>query len=318
MTTTPPLNPRKEPILTIDVGAGGHGDTVALCWLAEGYKQMGERTVLATVDNNHKRTIEMFGQETIWDVSTPLKSGHRAPWYGVELGKFRGSRPRMEVWGSCMPGQPKPVRPPFLPRPEIVDEMDKVIKSMYGDEPFVMVFPWVAWAGRRWPFANWIEMADILRRRGVPCLFTTDMGPRGDNILRCRRGPAWLKFIYGYGWEHNAIVCQRAAAVVGVDSGGVWTAATVGAPTLALMGPTKNVFGGIPNVQEMAVDQNRQWCVGCMFQGDAGYRSACGYACQALLALKPGEVADRLFEMVKYKSRALPQLAEVGSAESAT
>lgn len=312
-----PLDPN-EPVLTVDVGAGGAGDTIALCWLAEGYKQTGRRMVLATVDKGRARMVTMFGQETLWDVSTPLKAGGNAPWYApLELTKLRGSQSRLRVWGSAMPGQPTPVRPPFLPDPVIRAEMEGLIGGMYGEEPFVLIFPWVAWAGRRWPLANWIEMADILRRRGVPCLFTTDAGPRGDNIRRLKNGPSWLKFIYGYGWEHNAIVCQKAGAVVGVDSSGAWLAATVGAPTIALMGPTKNVFGGIPNVEEMSVGTQRQWCTGCMFQRDSGYRDSCGYACQALLELKPGEVADRLYEKVKGGARALPQL-EVLSGQSAT
>ena len=122
-------------------------------------------------------------------------------------------------------------------------------------------------AMKRWPAERFGELARTLRdRRGLPVLVTAGPGEEAlaEEVaaLSCgaaRRGPE-TKSLADLG-----ALLQRAAVVVGADTGPVHMAAVLGAPTVALFGPKDpGVYG--PRGARTRVVWKRIWCSPCLLR----------------------------------------------------
>lgn len=107
------------------------------------------------------------------------------------------------------------------------------------DIPYVVIHPGAGGRRKCWPVERFVRVAERLREHRTPCVFV--LGPveletwPGEKADRVRRaGPTLL----APPLSALAGVLAGAAAMLGNDSGASHLAAAVGAPTIALFGPT--------------------------------------------------------------------------------
>jgi ADP-heptose:LPS heptosyltransferase len=117
---------------------------------------------------------------------------------------------------------------------------------------------------KRWPAGRWADLARRLRdERGLPVLLTAGPGEEAlaDEVAAAsggaaRRAPATRSLA-----ELGALL-QRAAVVVGADTGPVHLAALLGTATVALFGP-KDPAVYAPRGPRVGVVWKRIWCSPC-------------------------------------------------------
>jgi heptosyltransferase-1 len=99
---------------------------------------------------------------------------------------------------------------------------------------FILASPSAGWGAKQWPIANYVALAERLRREfGIPLVLN---GPEPI----CAAGPDF--HVSGIAGLIDAT--RRATAVVGVDSGPLHIAAALGKPGVAIYGPTDPAING--------------------------------------------------------------------------
>ena len=139
----------------------------------------------------------------------------------------------------------------------------------------VLLVPGAGMAVKRWPDAHWVELAGLLRAAGHGVSAVGEL----DGVIPL--APTDLRGLAAC----FAALGGRGGVVVGGDTGPVRVAAAVGAPTVALFGPTLAVrygleegrslqgFPGCPHRRPTAItEQVCWWDAGCPL-------SATGPAC---------------------------------------
>jgi hypothetical protein len=247
--------------------------------------------------HNHRQVLQMLGQvvdprseqNTAPEHERGIRLGAAFPAYQqIELRIDRGKSRRVDVWWPRVDNQPPaPARPPFLaPKPESEWAQRAAQDRRAGRRKLALLFPFSEYSVRTWPMAYWLDLAWGLEAEGVSTAAFYPSG-RGD-------GGLGFPFAYwGHSWRQIAAWMQHADLVIGNDSGPTHLAATIGTPTLGIMGPTSNIFTHAENARELRVTADQVSCVGCHFAGERGYRKACDYQCRALLMLDPGEVLSQ-------------------------
>lgn len=108
--------------------------------------------------------------------------------------------------------------------------------------PLVLFHPWPGGsqaAKKRWPLENWAELARRFHAMGTPVRVTCGPGDRSscDSLLEiCPKGA--VQALAPPTLRELALALQAASLVISVDTGVAHMAAALGAPTLALHGPT--------------------------------------------------------------------------------
>lgn len=135
-----------------------------------------------------------------------------------------------------------------------------------GDAPFAVFVPGTSAFGafKRWPPAEFGELARALTaRRGLRVLVSAGPGEDdlADAVVTAARGAAERAPRTRSLGELLALL-ERAALVVGADSGPVVLAATLGVPTVALLGP-KDPEIYAPRGEHVAVVWKGVYCSPC-------------------------------------------------------
>src|SRR3989449_7409713 len=119
--------------------------------------------------------------------------------------------------------------------------------------PLIALAPGAAHATKRWPLAHWIALADRLRAAGYRPVLVGGSEDRGlahqlaeGQGERGERGERIESAAGGGSLQGDRAVLGRAPAPVSRGTGGVDTAAGVGAPLRALFGPTGGAVGFFP------------------------------------------------------------------------
>jgi hypothetical protein len=260
-----------------DTRAGGIGDMVTLAWLAEGYIDAG---IFCCFDpeglkDGHRQVLEMFGQSIGPSHSTiPMQS-----LYHHEVNITRGSVSRVEAWSHLLPHRPKAKRPMLVGSKERQDGLDFAKGA-------VVLFPSATWKPREWPQSHWLDLAWLLKERGLKVIGLDSDGGTVKSMPHYATGMSWR-------WIAGA--CVGAAAVVGNDSGPVHVAATVNPRgTVMLAGPTRNVVASY-GAEEWG---GPRACDACYFEAAKGFRAACDKQCRSLMELTPEVVCARIVERI--------------------
>ena len=154
--------------------------------------------------------------------------------------------------------------------------------------PRVLLFPDSAKRIRRWPKAQFVEIAARLKADGWA---VAAMGAKRASLvgIGCR-------FWFGYPVDQVASMIAQADLVITNDTGPAHLAGTLGTPTLALCGPTDGrvVFSHMPEVTPLtAIGSAAPPCAPCHFSEPIGYGARCREeGCLALMALTPDDVLD--------------------------
>lgn len=198
-----------------------------------------------------------------------------------------GINPRWRTWTGVIGLDEVPTRP------ELVEPTDKAktwAKKLNKD---VLIYPQCNFKARTWPAAYFIDLSWKLKKSGFKVAI---MLQYRDNQFRNTPGRYW-----GYNWDHQAALIQRAKVVIGNDSSPAHFAGTLGCKTFAVMGPTQEtVFSHCPDVECIATTPDKVPCVGCHFKRP-DFRAACDQMCQALALVQPDQVYEKVINHIGGK-----------------
>jgi lipopolysaccharide heptosyltransferase II len=134
--------------------------------------------------------------------------------------------------------------------------------------PMVALAPGAAHATKRWPLEHW---RDLIRRIVAEDFDVVIVGGAADaplaTALSADAGGRVVSAAGVFGLQETGAVLQRAAAVVSGDTGVMHMATGVGAPVVALFGPTVRAFGFFPYTSQADVLELALSCRPCSTKG---------------------------------------------------
>ena len=198
---------------------------------------------------------------------------------------------RQELWAHDAGVKLLPVKP-IIPEDATIWASD-ILHRYFKDKPVVWISPWACSVERTWPIRHWAELVD-----GLLC--------RGYHIagIRAKDGV----FLDGVMWfedkclpaDRTAALFEKAALVIGNDSGMVHVAGFVGAPGLAICGPTdgETIFKSYPTVRWI---DSPYFCSGCLGLTNDYNPRWCKLGCNAMTALQSKDVLAVALEMLEFE-----------------
>ena len=168
---------------------------------------------------------------------------------------------------------------------------DDIIKRQFYGHKLIWISPWACGQERNWPARRWAELID-----GLLCAGYTLAGVRqkGGHFFD---GVTWVEDS-SFPADRTAAMFEKAALVIGNDSGMVHLAGFLGVPALAICGPTVGacVFGNYPSVR---IAQAPMFCNGCMGMTEHYNPRWCRLACDALTNFAAPDVLKIALEMLR-------------------
>lgn len=273
------------------VDMSGIGDTVVALGFVEGYRAMGIPSWIVSERGDYKSLLRVFGEHPRplgEDSVGAVRTGGRAHYH---MGYLRRGY-KTHSYAEWMQDNLRE-RPQWKQATPLVDPEVRAWAAQYREygewegswgkcsgKP-VLLFPEAHFGTRVWPKNFFVDLAHGLRQRGV----------RSIAVLPHEGGAGvFPSFMAGLSLEQVGALMGEAGAVVGNDSGPAHLAGMLGVPTLAICGPTQNMFSQYTSVTQVHVDPGVLGCTGCWFNADKGYRAACDSGCRALAAVTPEEI----------------------------
>lgn len=265
-------------LTVLENGCNGIGDILCYAWALSSIRAAGRPITFHT--HRYPEIMTCFGLGG-------LTSASKKPSIGRHPSKDHPSgwvRHWLDAFGhSDVPL----VRPTYTPDPADT-AWARAFWDGRGPGYRTLLFPESAHACREWPQSHAAHLAWLLHNDGhaVVALGARDLS----------KGNPFPYATWGLPFQKWCALASMADLIIGCDSGPAHVGATLGVPTLALLGPSpKTFFAHAPNVTTLTVDTNRVPCVGCNWdhRGGKGYRAACDTQCLALSTLSPFEVAEK-------------------------
>ncbi|MCF8031752.1 MAG: lipopolysaccharide heptosyltransferase I [Desulfarculaceae bacterium] len=165
--------------------------------------------------------------------------------YKKRLAPFDPDRPALERYLDMLEplGLERPAQIEFglIPSPEELARARELSASAAGEGPLVVLHPVAKWDSKLWPLASWVELAKLLAGRGCRLVVSGSGEDRevGEFIAsRAGLGPRLLDLCGRTNLRELAALLSLAQTVVSTDTGVMHLAAAMGAPVVALFGPT--------------------------------------------------------------------------------
>jgi heptosyltransferase-1 len=142
-----------------------------------------------------------------------------------------------------------------FPLPDGSTERQAIARALdaIGVERFAILNPGGGWASKLWPAESFGALARGLRDRGLPTLVTWGPGEEGlaERVVAASAGASRRAFPTTL--MEYVELARRARLVVAGDTGPLHLACAVGAPVVALFGPTDPVRNGPFSPRDLAV-----------------------------------------------------------------
>lgn len=179
-----------------------------------------------------------------------------------------------------------------FPLPPFEREAARVDRELaaLGLESPVLVHPGGGWSSKLWPAEQYGELASRLARRRIPTLVSWGPGEEGlaQRVVAASNGTAIASFPASL--LEFAALARRARAVVAADTGPLHLACAVGAPAVALFGPTDPARNGPWNPADRVLSR-RPPCFPC-------HRRDCSTHRAVLREIPVAEVERALLERI--------------------
>jgi heptosyltransferase-2 len=211
--------------------------------------------------------------------------------------RYRDSRPVAERYFAAardLDVRPDGGPPELFLAPETQREAAEWLASvnLAQDRGMIALAPGAAHATKRWPLEHWRALAQRIVGQGFDVVLVggeedAPLGAALANGTTNRTANAAGRF----GLQGTGAVLQRAAAVVSGDTGVMHMATAVGAPVVALFGPTVEPFGFFPYTPRARVVELPLGCRPCSSKG--GPRCPLGHH-RCLLDIVPETVYQAL------------------------
>lgn len=305
------IAPREDGAVPFAVDDAGLGDMVMAMGFMEGYRASGVPSWIATSRPEHTSLLRAFGEEASSDSHGSVRMGGRSSFYGPWLKGGCETHTMIEWIRESLPGRPEWITPTLKLGADVdawatdvstttdLEQSNEFLRQQSG--PPVLLFPEANYGTRTSPVSYWVDLAWELRHRGL----------RSIVMLRDGTGAkAYPLTLTGHALEHVAALISKAQLVIGQDSGPAHIAGAIGTPTLALCGPTRNMFTQYPSVLELHAGREAVSCTGCWFNVDKGYRSACDFGCRGLASITPEEILDVIDQLPQPEGFLRPRVGD--------
>lgn len=188
-----------------------------------------------------------------WLISTKLD------WYGADVpvaDRYFEAARNLDV-------RPDGAPPEFTIGQQATARVDEWIRTEGLGQAFGVLAPGAAHATKRWPAAHWAALAGRLTARGVTPVIVGGAADRGiaAQIQGVRSAAGTFSL------QETGALLARARVVVSGDTGVMHMATGVGAPVVALFGPTVRQFGFMPYRGRAAVLERPLDCRPCSAMG---------------------------------------------------
>lgn len=183
---------------------------------------------------------------------------------------------------------------PLPPFDREAARVDRELAAL-GLEGPVLVHPGGGWNSKLWPAELYGELASRLARRGMPTLVTWGPGEEGlaERVVAASGGTAITCFPASL--LEFAALARRARVIVAADTGPLHLAGAVGAPAVALFGPTDPARNGPWNPADLVLSR-RPPCFPC-------HRRDCGQHRGILAAIPVDEVEQAVLQRIGLANR---------------
>ncbi|MEO8198832.1 MAG: glycosyltransferase family 9 protein [Thermoanaerobaculia bacterium] len=159
---------------------------------------------------------------------------------------------------------------PLPPFEREAARVDRELAALDLERP-VLLHPGGGWVSKLWPAESYGELASRLARRRIPTLVSWGPGEEGlaERVVAASGGTAIACFPASL--LELAALARRARAIVAADTGPLHLACAVGAPAVALFGPTDPARNGPWNQSDRVVSR-RPPCFPCHRRDCATHR----------------------------------------------
>lgn len=129
---------------------------------------------------------------------------------------------------------------PLQSRPAVLSRM-RALLERHGirQGPVILLHPGPSWPIKEWPVENWATLVQELRRRGFTNLIQLGVGKHGQmGALPRITIPDVISLVDQLNVEETAALISLGHLLIGIDSGLMHIAASVGIPAVGIYGPT--------------------------------------------------------------------------------
>lgn len=162
----------------------------------------------------------------------------------------------------------------------------------------VLLSPFSAYASREWPKPHWTMLARRLSASAE--IAVVGLNQHREVMSRMFADVAPVRFLVNENPGKVLLAITTSKLVIGNDSGMVHVAGLYNIPAIAIMAQMRPgvVFGNVPIVTAVP---SMEWpCVGCQWQAERGFISACeSLGCSALWSINPLHVAQEAEAMIE-------------------
>jgi len=211
--------------------------------------------------------------------------------------RYRDRRPVAERYFSAardLGVEPDGHPPEFFLGREAGEQVSGWLASLGLDQTpsLIAVAPGAAHATKRWPVDHWRMLVDRAVKDGhtVAVVGGPDDAELGAALAQGSGGRV-ASAAGVFGLQATGALLQRARALVSGDTGVMHMATSVGAPVVALFGPTVEAFGFFPYTSTASVLELPLPCRPCTAQGSS--RCPLGHH-RCMLDIPPGGVYEAL------------------------
>jgi heptosyltransferase-1 len=178
---------------------------------------------------------------------------------------------------------------PLPPFEREAGRIDRELAALGVERP-VLLHPGGGWSSKLWPAEAYGELASRLARRQIPALVTWGPGEEAlaERVVQASGGTAIV--VSNASLLEFAALARRARALVAADTGPLHLACAVGAPAVALFGPTDPARNGPWNPADLVVSR-RPACFPC-------HRRDCAIHRQVMAGIPVDEVEQALLRRV--------------------
>lgn len=204
-------------------------------------------------------------------------------------------------------GEPPPAKPVGLRVPASVQQRVDARLRAAGLEGkrFVVIHAGPTWKVKEWPAGHWQALAPRLAALELAAIqIGADVASSGATRASPRL-PNALDWIGSLSWLETAALLRHAAAIVGIDSGPLHLAQTLGVPVVGLFGPTRleNILWETPITAAAFAPFD---CLGCHHNpaGPQHTRDGCAFEIRCMQWLTADVVARALEQVLQNAGNA--------------
>jgi ADP-heptose:LPS heptosyltransferase len=141
---------------------------------------------------------------------------------------------------------------------------NRLIDMGVSESPLIVIHPGPSWPVREWPDVSWIKLLGNLHQQGYKNIFQIGTSQNaltpGATVNKTFNGA--ISLVDQLTLEETIVLISLANVFIGIDSGMLHVAASVGTPSVGLWGPTSPQFRFAEKNRQFHITSGAS-CQGC-------------------------------------------------------